>query len=380
MLKNKNYFSYASRSGTIRNITKNIPTVWTIYDADLPFEFVYLDAYSGWLDGDSTILLHDQNDIWQVDLAANHPAVNLTNGYGRIHNIVFRLLDQSPNTSIANNETLILSAFNRTTKDNGFYRITLGKRGNPELLSMGPYVYNIPDNNPGFPGEPPIKAKNAGVFLVKRMSTTESPNWFSTIDFKTFQPLSSIHPEKMYNWLTTELVNWKTLDGSLSQGILYKPENFDPGKKYPIIFYYYQRLSDILNLYLKPESSMGPLDIPTYVSNGYLVFTPDIHYKIGNPGESAYNSVVSAANYFSKIRWVNSNKMGLQGHSYGAIETNYLITHSHQFAAACSASGVADFISGYGSLTGGGNSQQDMYENSPTENWSYSLGKARFIY
>lgn len=77
--------------------------------------------------------------------------------------------------------------------------------------------------------------------MVKRISAEEAPNYFVTKDFKTFRPISNLHPEKEYNWLTAELVNWKLPDGRLSQGILYKPENFDPTKKYPVIFYYYEQ-------------------------------------------------------------------------------------------------------------------------------------------
>jgi dipeptidyl aminopeptidase/acylaminoacyl peptidase len=194
------------------------------------------------------------------------------------------------------------------------------------------------------------------------MSATESPNYFSTTDFKNFTRLSDLHPEKNYNWLTTELLTWKTLDGSFSQGVLYKPENFDPHKKYPVIFHYYQILSDGLNAYLKPEPSDGRLHIPWFVSNGYLVFTPDIHFKIGEPGNSAYNAVISAANYLSKMPFIDAKKMGIQGISFGGFQTNYLVTHTNIFAAACSASGATDLIGKYGSLKEESTSSQGYYE------------------
>jgi len=97
---------------------------------------------------------------------------------------------------------------------------------------------------------------------------------------------------------------------------LYTPENLDTTKKYPVIFYYYEALSAHLYEYKKPALSEGELNIPEYVSNGYVVFVPDIHYIIGYPGESAYNYVVSAAKYLAKLPWIDSTKMGLQGHSF----------------------------------------------------------------
>lgn len=149
--------------------------------------------------------------------------------------------------------------------------------------------------------------------------------------------------------------------GNYSQGILYKPEDFSPQKKYPLIFYYYERLSDNLNVYINPSASTGPMNIAWFVSHGFLVFTPDIYYKIGYTGESAYRSVVSAADFLSKMPFVDEKKMGIQGHSFGGYETNYIVTHTNIFAAACAAAGVTDFVSAYGQLSGG-ISRQYLYE------------------
>ncbi|HWK08124.1 MAG TPA: prolyl oligopeptidase family serine peptidase [Puia sp.] len=359
----KNYFSYATLSGITRNITQTIPTVWTEYGNDQPDAPYAVNALDGWLKDDAAVLLHDQNDIWVVDPVGNKLPINLTNGYGRRHNIVFRLglRDYSYN-AIANNEKLILTAFNYGNKENGFYSKVLGQIGDPLLLTMGAYVYYAPGNNPGLPGLSPLKSHDAEIYLIQRMSATESPNYFCTADFKTFIRLSNIHPETTYNWLTSELLTWKTFNGSISQGVIYKPENFDPKKKYPIIFNYYDKLSDELNVYHIPGPSMGNINVPWFVSRGYLVFTPDIHYKIGETGESVVNAVVSAADYLSKMPWVDGKKMGINGHSFGGYETNYLVTHTHLFAAACSASGVSDLISSYGSLWPDGSSQQEYSE------------------
>jgi dipeptidyl aminopeptidase/acylaminoacyl peptidase len=360
--KQKNYFSLEVATGITKNITKAIPTDWTEYRNDHPDAPEGVDALTGWLKGDATVLLHDQNDIWQVDPSGDHPPVSLTNGYGRKHHIVFRLATNEGHAVLSPDEKILLSAFNRSTKDNGFYSKLLSGKGDPILLTMGPYIYEVPGNNPGIDGQAPLKARDKEAYIVRRMSATESPNYFYTTDLINFCRMSDVHPEREVNWLTSELKSWKTLDGSISQGVLYKPENFDAKEKYPIIFYYYERLSDRLNEFKQPDVAEGRLDIPTYVSNGYLVFTPDIHYKIGQPGEGVVNSVLSAAGWLSKMPWVDSLKMGLQGHSFGGYETNYLVSHSHLFAAACSASGLSDYVSGYGELFDNGASLEAMFE------------------
>src|SRR6266542_370002 len=189
------------------------------------------------------------------------------------------------------------------------------------------------------------KAKQANVFLLERMSATQFPNLQITRDFAEFIPVSELGPQKKYNWLTSELVRWRTFDGRPGEGILYKPENFERHKKYPIIFYVYERQSDGLNKFINPELSNGPMNIPFFVSQGYLVFCPDIHYNVGAPGESAYNYVVSAANMMAQKEWVDRNRMGIQGHSFGGYEVNYLITRTKFFAAAASAAGPSDWVS-----------------------------------
>lgn len=360
--KRMDYFCYTISTGYIRNITEGIHANWALYGYDNPNWRDATYPVAGWVKGDAAVLLYDQNDIWEVDLTAMNSPVNLTNSLGRKSNIVFRMALPENEPVLAVNQRIVLSAFNRVNKENGYYSTVIGKIGDPQRLIMGPYVYFIPDNNPGIPGTPIFKAANSEAYILQRMNADESPNYFYTKDFIKIIPLSDIYPERKYNWLTTELITWKTTDGGWSQGILYKPENFDRKKKYPIIFYYYERLSDRLHVYIGPEASKGTLNIPWYVSNGYLVFSPDIHYKIGETGKSALGAIVSAANYLSQMSFVDSKHMGIQGHSFGGFETDYIVTHTHLFAAACSTSGISDFVSGYGSIGGSGGSLQDMYE------------------
>jgi dipeptidyl aminopeptidase/acylaminoacyl peptidase len=210
----------------------------------------------------------------------------------------------------------------------------------------------------------PIKANNANSWIVQRMTATEAPNYYLTTDFKNYIPISDVQPQKSYNWLTAEVIKWQQKDGTIGKGILYKPENFDPRKKYPIIFHCYEKMVHEVYQFPTPELANGPINIPWFVSRGYLVFTPDIEFVIGKPGQSAFKTLVSAAELLSRRPYVDSKKMGIQGHSFGGFETNYLITHTHIFSAAAEGAGVCDFISGYGSLRGSGISCQYLYETS----------------
>jgi len=356
----KQFFTYDIKNEITRNITQKIGI--NLYDElyDKPFPVSADFGIAGWLENETAVLIYDRYDIWQVDPQGVKPPVNLTNGYGRRNNIVFRYINTNENESgpavIKLNASLLLTAFNRQTKDNGFYNLQLPAKGDPEKLTMGSYIYYVPQLCPSSSftafSNIPQKAKNKDVYLVRRMSASEAPNLFVTKDFRSFTQITNIHPEKQYNWLTSSLVNWQTFDGKEAQGILYKPENFDSTRRYPVIFYFYERLSDGLNNFPTPLLSEGTLlrMLPYFVSQGYLVFIPDIYYKIGTPGESAYNYVVSAANKLAALPFVDKTRMGMQGHSFGGYQVNYLVTRTSLFAAAASAAGASDYVSGYGSL------------------------------
>lgn len=355
-----NFFSYEVATGIRRNLTENINTTWYAHNSDEPEpSLTWHPSYNTWLKDDEAFLAYDNSDIWLIDPTGSVNPVNITNGYGKKEGIKFTLLETGNdinNLEVEPRSELLLNAFNKNNKERGFFKVNLSSKSNPLKLSMGPYQYGISvagqDDVLGliFPFQ---KAENAKVWLVTRVSATESPNYFFTKDFKTFRQLSNVQPQKEFNWYTTELHSWNALDGQKLQGILYKPEDFDPSKKYPLIFYYYEKCSDGLNLFLHPKPSQGTMNIPLLVSNGYLVFTPDISYKIGVPGQSAYNAIISSANYLSGFEWVDSSKMGLHGHSWGGYQTNYIVAHSNLFAAACSASGMSNMVSWYGSATRG---------------------------
>jgi len=367
----KNYFSYEIATDRICNLTKDIPDIsspdkWS----NAPLIVKLPRGIAGWSKNDESVLLYDQHDIWELNLSNKKRAVNITNGYGKRNGLVFHLaLKEYDEQSINKGEPLILNSFDLKSKNNGYYSKRIGKNGDPDLLCNGPYIFDL--RNAGYlPGDvnfPPCKATKSEMYIVRRMSATDAPNYFSTKDFKTFIRLSNLQPQKKYNWYTTELHTWKSLDGRILQGILYKPENFDPNKRYPVIFHYYQRKSDGLNCYIKPDklNDGGNINISTYVSHGYLVFSPDIYYTEGDPMQGTYNAMVSAANYVSTLPFVNARKMGIQGNSFGGVQTNYLVTHTNLFAAAESSSGVADFVSSYGSLmdAGTGASEQGFHEN-----------------
>jgi len=73
---------------------------------------------------------------------------------------------------------------------------------------------------------------------------------------------------------------------------LYKPEGFDPKKKYPMITYFYEKESDNLHAHTPPTPFVRPINRATYVSDGYLVFVPDIVYRSASLARVLINAIL----------------------------------------------------------------------------------------
>jgi dienelactone hydrolase len=354
--KNQRFASYNLLMRQNVNISAHINESITLQkDKDEKYPLRYREIGIGsWL-SNTKVLIYDNYDIWQVDITGKEIPSNLTKGFGKAHHIKFRLLDEKKiggGGFYSPNEPLLLTAFNEQTKENGFFRVYPNKAQNPERLSMQPYLFYTTSfqTQNGLLVLKPVKAKAADIWIVKRQSAIEAPNFYMTRDFKTFKRLTNIQPQRKYNWLTNQLISWKDFEGDSSQGILYKPENFDSTKKYPVIVNYYEKHSDDLNQFSQPHYIQSDLNVPWFVSRGYLVFVPDINYTIAKAGESVVNSVVSGVKYLSQFPFVDSSKIGIQGHSFGGYETNYLVTHTNCFAAAVEGAGATNLISNYGTL------------------------------
>lgn len=365
------YFAYNVISCRLVDFTKKISSPLYDNEDDHPGSHPLLPTTWTWLHGDSCILINDKYDVWSVDPEGIQAPVNVTNGYGARHKIVFRQLnldgDFYHEAKVGSDQKLYLIAFNQVNKENGFFSKQLGRQGDPAPLIMGPFIFYLPflgvANRPQMDiNFMPLKARDTAIWVVTRMSCSEYPNLQITGDFKTFQPLTDLSPQNGYNWYRSELLHWTLPDGHLAEGILYKPSNFNPRRKYPVLFHYYEKLADGVNEYLFPSLSEGRINIPWFVSHDYLVFEPDIIYRKEAAAESALMTVESAARYLVRLPYIDSAHMGLQGHSFGGYETNYIVTRTNRFAAAAPAAGFSDLVSGYGSLVGGSTSRQFSYE------------------
>jgi dipeptidyl aminopeptidase/acylaminoacyl peptidase len=315
---------------------------------------------AGWTRDGKYVLLYDEFDVWRFTPDGSE-AVNLTSGLGRRNHLIFRYVNLNPDRRdpearwIDPGKPLLLRAQNKDTRDSGFYRLTIDGRQPPQRVLMEARNFTSP-----------VQAKNAQVLLFTASSFREFPNLLvSGPDFTDRKKVSDANPQmSQFLWGTAELVRYRSADGVPLQGILYKPDNFDAAKKYPLLVYIYERLSQGLHQFHEPRPSHNI--VPSYyASNGYLVLLPDIAYTIGSPGQSALRCVLPAIDAVVAQGFVKEDAIGIQGHSWGGYQIAYMITQTNRFRAAAAGAPVADMISAYDGIRWGpGLPRQFQYEKS----------------
>ncbi len=311
-----------------------------------------------WTDGDADLLVYDRYDVWSLDPNGERAAICITNGEGRKAGISYRMEKTDPDFRAVNQgDVLLYSIFDVTDKRGGIatQKFT-GKATTPKIDFLDTYQF-----------ESFRKAKNAPVYSWTEENFSTSPNVYVSrnIEKGEAKRVSDTNPQMAeYKWGTAQLVRWYAYDGKPSEGCLYLPEDFDPDKSYPMISYFYETYSEKLYNHYDMQPSWSWINFPFYVSRGYVIFVPDIHYTAGVPGENAYNYVCSGVEEICR-RYPNidKNRLGIDGQSWGGYQTAYLVTRTNMFACAGSGAPVGNMTSAFGGIRWeSGESRQAQYE------------------
>ena len=150
-----------------------------------------------------------------------------------------------------------------------------------------------------------------------------------------------------------EEVWFKGAAGNDLQGWIITPPGFDPGKKYP----------SILEIHGGPRVQYGNFFMHEFyylAAQGYVVYfcNPrggqgygEEHSKaIWNDwGGADYADLMAWADHVSKLPYIDPDRMGVTGGSYGGYMTNWIIGHTDRFQAAVTQRSVSNLLSMYGS-------------------------------
>jgi dipeptidyl aminopeptidase/acylaminoacyl peptidase len=339
--------SYYARSTDINqmeavSLTKILPVNFYEERNDTPMD-PRPYGVAGWSEDDRFIYIYDRYDIWKFDPAGERVPVNITKAFGRRNQTRLRYVKLDPELEyIPSDESMLLSAFDERTMSGGFFRTRFGVVADPELQVMEKnYFAGV------------RKAKNAEKLIWTKESEREFPDlWCSDLNFMKRERISDANPQQEnFIWPKVQMVEWTSFSGEKLKGLLYVPENLDPGKKYPMMVYFYERNAENIYRHQHPAPSRSTINKPLYTSNGYVVFVPDITYKEGYPGQSAYNAIVSGTQHvINTFPFIDEKRMALQGQSWGGYQIAYLITQTDLYAAAMAGAPVSNMTSAYGGI------------------------------
>jgi dipeptidyl aminopeptidase/acylaminoacyl peptidase len=355
--QDRHWHLFDAVDGSTRDVTTSLGVAFHDEDDDTP-DPPGSYGNAGWTKDSLSFLVYDRYDVWQV-FADGRPARCLTEGGGRRTRTELRVQRIEPRDEdddergIDPEKPLYLSAESEETRATGFYRDSFAGTAPPQRLLWGDRRYRFT-----------ARARDAEVLLLTASRFDEFPDL--QVTDPSFKKLTRVTDgdaqRRPYLWGTAELVGFRNADGVPLQAALYKPEGFDPKKKYPLIVYIYERLSQNVHSFVNPAPGTS-INIAHYVSNGYLVLTPDIVYTIGNPGESALKCVLPAVQEVVDRGFVDESAIGIQGHSWGGYQIAYLLTRTRRFRAAEAGAPVGNMTSAYSGIRwGSGLPRQFQYE------------------
>ena len=372
--QDSNYHLFDVVTGERRNVTADLGVPFADEDHDYPSAPPGY-GFSEWLADDSAIFVYDKYDIWQVPTDGSEP-FNLTEGAGRQQEITFRIVDMDPEENVIEPDSdLLVEGYHQKLKHDALFTARPGQRGATHLIGTGRHLV-------GFVA----KAENADRVLFTRERYDEFPDlWITDPElaagsFGEPRKLSDANPQiAEFAWGEAELVEWESLDGIPLQGVLIKPGNYDPEKRYPVLVYYYRFFSQRLNEFNEPVINHRP-SFPMYASNGYAVFLPDIRFEVGRPGTSATRCLLPGIEKLVEMGVADPDAIGLHGHSWSGYQTAFVVTETDVFKAAVAGAPVSNMTSAYSGIRwGSGLARQFQYEQSQSRIGA-SLWEARDLY
>lgn len=320
----------------------------------MPFE-ANPEGSPGYLN-ENEIVLYSEFDVWKFNLVSNE-LTPISLKRGKEENTIFRLRRLDKDSTFIDLDKTLLIGVNQNSMDETVYTF-VDDRLSPHLVNW----YSTNHKLLGFK-----KADEGDALIFRQMNVTDYPDLYITnTQFENPKKISETNPQQSeYIWPTVEQVEWTSYDGKDLKGLLYKPDNYDSTKTYPLMVYFYEMYSDKKHSHYIPRPTASIIFATEYASAGYLVFFPDIRYEPGYPAQGAYDCIMSGTDKVLELYPnIDSTRMGLQGQSWGGYQTAQLITMTNRYAAAMAGAPVSNMFSAYGGIRwGSGLNRAFQYEH-----------------
>jgi dipeptidyl aminopeptidase/acylaminoacyl peptidase len=348
----RHWVTIATASGKRVVLAPHAPVRFELEDDDRP-EPPQPYGSGGWLGGDRGVLLYDRYDIWLASPATGN-ATLLTRGAGRRTHRVYSAVQPDRDADAFRGPTVLLSLLDEDSFASGYAQVDAAG-SEPHVLFERDELVNgrrlLTSGGLHDLGRPPLWARHADRYVFSRETFRRFRDLWST-DHRFTHPVqvTDANPQQArYRWGTEQLISFRSTDGTALQAVMYVPDGLKRDHRAPLLVYFYERMSDLLHSYQTPAPGTSP-NLMRYVSNGYVVLLPDIHYRTGHPGQSAVDSLMPAVDAALRSGYVNEKRMGIAGHSWAAYQINYLITRTHRFRAVEAGAAVDDMFGAYGGI------------------------------
>jgi len=330
------WWSYDLTSRARTNLTAKLPTTFVNTEDDHPVPERRPYGVAGWTTGDRSVLLYDRFDIWQIAPDGSRP-VRLTRG--REDSTVYRVEVLDPETRVIDpTNPILLSMYGEWNKKSGYASLTPGQPAQ-RLVWLDKSITRL------------VRAKNAPqVFAYVAQTAEEPPNVFVTAtSLADAQQVSHLNDFLSgYAWGKQVLMDYTDSRGDQLQMMLTYPANYEPGKQYPMVVYYYEKLSQGFHQWVAP-TDRSTYNTSVFSQNGYFVLRPDIQFRFREPGYSGLDCVTAAVKTALATGMIDPTRVGNMGHSWGGYQSAFYAVHGHRmFAATIAGAPLTDLVSMYG--------------------------------
>jgi len=239
-LKDKQLWIYDFEKGTTKNISAEAPVVFVNEEDDHPDEKPPF-GLAGWTKDGKSVIVNHKHDLWLLPLDGKNPT-NICKDLGNKEEIRFRYVQLDPEEKfidIAN--PLLLTAYGEWSKKSGYYSLKVGDA--PQKLIFADKSFGLPR-----------KAKKADKILYTIETFVDFPDLYvSGMDFAGAKKVTDANPQqKDYAWGRRILVDYTNSKGQKLQATLALPAGYQEGKKYPMLVYFYEKMSQRHHQYSMP--------------------------------------------------------------------------------------------------------------------------------
>ncbi len=312
-------WDYRMEDGQRRNLTGSAPVSFVNEQYDRQGTKPP-HGVAGWTEDGEYVILNGRYDLWLQPLGGD-PATALTKGRGAEGEVRLRYVRLDPDEEFIDlSEPVVLSAYGDWTKRYGYFMLDDGE---VEERAWGDFrVTQI------------RKAQHADRVVFARETFVEFPNWHVTdMEMSETEQITDANPwQGEYAWGTNVLFEYENKDGVRLQGALSIPDSYEPGQPLPMLVDFYEKRSQALFQYSRLVFRDTPM-FAKYVSQGYLVMQPDVHFNGGTTHDDMLDAVEAATRKVVEMGYADPDRIGLHGHSFSGGGASFIATRSNMFAA-----------------------------------------------